>query len=208
MATPLGKVFFNNKRTVSQCDDETLGSNAETLVIQFDQERFEQILSEGGSSPINVRKHRKISLARSPLAIARKQVSDEMKKDTSILIETKLASRHHLYAACEARSASKAIQIEKSTSASHRAKRTLVSASDGTHVVFGCETTSVLHKAQLHFTHEAKCKIFISANSEATLASLPVAKVLSCGAKIEALFGANNEATSLKEKQCLTVLRH
>ena len=51
---------------VSQYDDETLGSTFEMLVIQSDQEKFEQILSEGGSSLIIVRKHRKISVARSP----------------------------------------------------------------------------------------------------------------------------------------------
>jgi len=55
---------------VSQCDNQTLGSTAETLVIQFDQEKFEQLLFEGSSSPINVRKHRKISLARTPLVKA------------------------------------------------------------------------------------------------------------------------------------------
>ena len=104
MAIPLGTVFFNYKKMVSQCNDETLGSITEKLVIQFDQERFEQILSEGGSSPINVREHRKISVVRSPLTTVRKQVSDETKKATymlnSVSTETKLASRQHLYAAC------------------------------------------------------------------------------------------------------------
>ena len=51
MATPLGNFFFNNKKKMPQCDGETPGSTAETLVIQFDQEKFEQLLSEGGSSP-------------------------------------------------------------------------------------------------------------------------------------------------------------
>jgi len=36
LVTSLENVFFNNKKTVSQCYDETLESNAETLVIQFD----------------------------------------------------------------------------------------------------------------------------------------------------------------------------
>jgi len=49
MATPLGIFFFNDKKTTLQCDDKTLGSTTETLVIQFDQEKFEQLLSEGGS---------------------------------------------------------------------------------------------------------------------------------------------------------------
>ena len=80
MVTPLEKVFFNNKKMVPHCDDETLRSTTETLVIQFDQERFKQILSEVGSNPISVCKHRKISVASTPLAAARKQVSDETKK--------------------------------------------------------------------------------------------------------------------------------
>ena len=100
MTTLLGKIFFNNKKTVPQCDDETLGSTAETLVIQFDQERFEQILSEGGSNPTSARKHMKISVAKSPLTTAQEQVSHETKKATcrpnSVSIETKLASCQHL----------------------------------------------------------------------------------------------------------------
>ena len=112
MAT-LEKVFFNNKKIMSQCDDETLESTSKTLVIQFDQEKFKQLLSEGSSSYINMRKHRKISMARSPLATAWKQVFDEMKEATcrpnSVSIENKLALCQHLYAVCEARSASKAI---------------------------------------------------------------------------------------------------
>ena len=93
----LEKVLFNNKKTVPQCDNETLGSTTETLVIQFDQERFEQILSEGGSNSTSAYKHKKISVARSPLATAQKQVSDKTKTVTcgpdSVSIETKVASR-------------------------------------------------------------------------------------------------------------------
>ena len=70
MATLLESIFFNNKKMVSQCDDETLGSTAETRVIQFDQEKFEQLLFDGNSGPFNVRKYRKIFVARSPLATA------------------------------------------------------------------------------------------------------------------------------------------
>jgi len=72
MATPLGKISFNKKKMTPRRDDETLGSTAETLVIQFDQERFEQVLSGGGKSPLNVRKHRKISVVRSPLTTVEK----------------------------------------------------------------------------------------------------------------------------------------
>ena len=80
MATPLGNLFLNNKKTVIQCGDETLGFTTETLVIQFDQEKFEQLFSEGSSSPINMRKRRKIFVARSHLAMTRKQVPNGMKK--------------------------------------------------------------------------------------------------------------------------------
>ena len=41
MATPLGTVFFTADNQVPQCNDQTFGSIAETLVIHFDQERFE-----------------------------------------------------------------------------------------------------------------------------------------------------------------------
>jgi len=55
-------------------------------------------------------------VARSPLATARKQVSDEMKKVTrepnSVSTETKLASRKHLNAVCKAKSAFEDFWIE------------------------------------------------------------------------------------------------
>jgi len=41
MVTPLGSAFSTAENQVSQCDDQTFGSIAETLVIHFDQERFE-----------------------------------------------------------------------------------------------------------------------------------------------------------------------
>ena len=78
MATPLETLFFNNKKIMPQCDGEIPA--AKTLVIQFDQEKFEQLLSEGGSTPTSARKHIKISMARSPLTIAWKQVPDETEK--------------------------------------------------------------------------------------------------------------------------------
>ena len=45
MATPLGNSFSTDEKEVSQCDDKTLGSYAEQLVIDFDQEKFEKFLS-------------------------------------------------------------------------------------------------------------------------------------------------------------------
>jgi len=110
MATLLGKFFFNNKKIVSQCDDQTPGFIVETLIIQLGQEKFEQLFLEGGSSPINVRKHKKITVASALMATAWKQVSVETNKtlcepitasceakqtpreSNTVSIETKIAS--------------------------------------------------------------------------------------------------------------------
>ena len=65
MATSLGiKVFWRKKQTVSQCE----GQNPEpitfkNLVVHFDQEKFEELLSEG-SLVLHTRKHKKISVAK------------------------------------------------------------------------------------------------------------------------------------------------
>jgi len=102
MATSLGKLFFNNKKATSQYDGETPGSTAETLVIRFDQEKFKQLLFEDDSIPTSAHKHKKISMARSPLAIARKQVPDKTEKavswPNSASTKTALASLQRLQA--------------------------------------------------------------------------------------------------------------
>ena len=96
MTTPLEKIFFNNKKTTPQCDGETPGCTAKILVIQINQEKVEQLLTEGGSSPTSAHKHRKISMVRSPLTIARRQVTDGTEKavcwPNSASTETELAS--------------------------------------------------------------------------------------------------------------------
>ena len=63
MATPLGNAFSTIENQVAQCDDQTLESITETLVIHFDQEKFEQLLSWCSTSPLHVRKHRKVSVS-------------------------------------------------------------------------------------------------------------------------------------------------
>ena len=80
MATPPGTAFSTAKNVVSQCDDQTLRSTVETLVIQFDQKMFEQLLSGGSTSPLNVHKYRKIFLVKASLANAWKLISVEMNK--------------------------------------------------------------------------------------------------------------------------------
>ena len=63
MAAPLGNsVFFRNKEMMSQCN----GQNpepvvVENLVIHFDQEKFEELLS-GGSPVLHTWKHKKVSM--------------------------------------------------------------------------------------------------------------------------------------------------
>ena len=111
MAALLGTFFSTNEKIVSQCDDEALGSTAETLVIQFDQKKFEQFHYEDGSSPINMRKHMKISVAKSPLAEAQKQVPDRMKRPIywPNSVRTKLASQQYPHAVRKTKSTSKAL---------------------------------------------------------------------------------------------------
>ena len=77
MATTLGNAFSTAENQVSQCD---VGSTTGTLIIHFGQERFEQFLSGGSTSSLYVRKHRKVSVARAPLATSWKQVSIETTK--------------------------------------------------------------------------------------------------------------------------------
>ena len=174
------------------------------MVLQFDQEKFEQLLSEGGSSPINMHKHRKISVSKSPLIVARKQVPDETKKPVcwpnSVSTETELASDQYPHAVREAKSASKALWIEKSNSAMCKADGSLISASTKSNKVSNCKTTSALHRAQLRFSREAKGK--------AAVTLLPAAKAFVREAKSEAHFGAHSEATSLKERYFTVLIKH
>ena len=55
-------------------------STAKILVIQFDQEMFEQLLSMGNTIPLCVRKHMKVSLPKASLANSWKQASGEANK--------------------------------------------------------------------------------------------------------------------------------
>ena len=50
MATPLGKVFSTDEKAIAQADLKLLGSTVESLVVEFDQERFEQLFSSGSIS--------------------------------------------------------------------------------------------------------------------------------------------------------------
>ena len=73
MATPLGKkVFFRNKVIMSQCNGQSPEPLiVKNLVIHFDQEKFEELLS-GGSPVPYARKHRKVSVAKASMATEQK----------------------------------------------------------------------------------------------------------------------------------------
>ena len=73
MATPLGsKVFFRNKEMMLQCNGQSAEPiTVKNLVIHFDQEKFEELLSGGGPAPY-VRKHRRFSVVKAPLATDQK----------------------------------------------------------------------------------------------------------------------------------------
>ena len=86
MATLLGTTFSINEKVVLQCDNQTLGSTIKMLVIQFNQEKFKQLLFTGKMSPLSVRKHRKIVIDKALLTDSWKQVSVETSKLQASLI--------------------------------------------------------------------------------------------------------------------------
>jgi len=49
---------------VSQHEDQVLEATTETLVISFERDKFEKILSQGDNSSLSVRKHKNITLAK------------------------------------------------------------------------------------------------------------------------------------------------
>jgi len=65
-ATQLGtRIFFHNKEMMSQCNDQsTEPITVEYLVIHFDQEKFEELLSRGDPT-LHTQKYRKASVAKS-----------------------------------------------------------------------------------------------------------------------------------------------
>ena len=61
MATPLGMNYFTDEEMVAQSDTELLGSTVESLMVEFDQGRYEKLLSMGSTSPKCTRRFRKVS---------------------------------------------------------------------------------------------------------------------------------------------------
>ena len=98
MATPLGnKVFFRNKETMSQCNDQSLEPViVKNLVIHFDPENFEELLS-GGNPMLHARKYRKAYVAKASVVTEQKLALAQQ--------ATRQASSQLLSASTEAKSA-------------------------------------------------------------------------------------------------------
>ena len=61
MATPLGNTFSTNEQVVAQGDVTYMGKMVESLIVEFDQAKYEEFLSSGSKSPRVVRQYRKVS---------------------------------------------------------------------------------------------------------------------------------------------------
>ena len=106
---------------------------------------------------------------------------------------TELTSLQHLQAGRKVKPALRALWIEKSNSASCKAKGSSTSVSREAIIVSNDKITPAPHKAQLRSSRKAKGKALVSATSEAATTSL---SALSCEVIVPS--GANNEVTSLK----------
>ena len=60
MATPLGTTFVTDEQIVVQGDVLYKGKMVESLVVEFDQAKYEEFLSSGSKSP-NARAYRRVS---------------------------------------------------------------------------------------------------------------------------------------------------
>ena len=61
MATPLGNIFSIDEKIVVQANVKFLGLMVGSLIIKFDQEKFEEFLSSGSKSPMATLQYRKVS---------------------------------------------------------------------------------------------------------------------------------------------------
>ena len=61
MATPLGTTLSTDEKAATQADLKLIGSIVESLVVEFHQEKFEQLLFSSSVSSSSMRKYRKVS---------------------------------------------------------------------------------------------------------------------------------------------------
>jgi len=79
MVTPLGTAFSTDENAMAQSDVQLLGNTVESLVIEFNQEKFEKFLFSDSASPKAMRQYRKVS------SETRSQISSEV---TSKVVRT------------------------------------------------------------------------------------------------------------------------
>ena len=61
MATPLGSSFSTDDNIVAQADVQLLGMIVESLVVEFDQGKFEKFFSSGSATSNTMLQYHKIS---------------------------------------------------------------------------------------------------------------------------------------------------
>lgn len=61
MATTVGDIILSEGLIVSQSDDIAAGTTVDSLVIEFDQAKYEKFLSSETTSPAAACKYRKVS---------------------------------------------------------------------------------------------------------------------------------------------------
>ena len=61
MATTVGATILSDDMVVAQCDKIAAGTTVESLVIEFNQAKYEEYLSSNSSSPRSARKCRRVS---------------------------------------------------------------------------------------------------------------------------------------------------
>ena len=54
MTTLLGTSFFTDETAVTQAIVRLLGMTVKTLIVEFDQGKFEEFLSSGSASPLSL----------------------------------------------------------------------------------------------------------------------------------------------------------
>jgi len=61
MATPLGNTFSTDENAMAQADVQLHRKTVESLIIEFDQEKFNEFLSSSSANPRTMRQHHKVS---------------------------------------------------------------------------------------------------------------------------------------------------
>ena len=77
--TSLGNAFSIEEKVVLQQSDPQVYRWDAGQVINFDQEKFEELLSQDSKSPLSMRKHRKIIITKAHVAYSLKTASVETK---------------------------------------------------------------------------------------------------------------------------------